>query len=212
MKYITLTQILDPTDPPTVPAGDQNAEVPVNPERPDNQEEFNFLGGRPGGVGLEEAQEQNMIVNAINLVVRLSLLVYITYQFAPQYKFYLVIAFSALWFLYQVGIFRVNRVNVPRFRQVEEGLRQRENNNNDEVRENVPEETVKKETTKNTGEVKSKLSEEIEEISVVTEENGVTREEVEEQVTQDSPGLLNSLSLLLYNLVLSFHPEHNVQV
>ena len=125
-----LTLILDPTNPLTVPPGEQNGAGPAIPERPDDQEEFNFLGGRPGGVGLEEAQEQNAIVNAINLVVRLSLLIYITYQFAPQYKFYLIafsglwflyIAFSGLWFLYQVGVFRVNRVNVPRFQQVEEG-------------------------------------------------------------------------------------------
>ena len=163
-------------------------------------------------MGLEEAQEQNAIVNAINLVVRLSLLIYITYQFAPQYKFYLVIAFSTLWFLHQVGVFRVNRLNVPRFRQVEDGLRQREDNNNDEVRENVSEETVKKETTENREEVKSKISEEVEEIGVVTEEEGVIRERVTEEVTQDNPGVLSSLSLLLYNLVLSFHPEHNVQM
>lgn len=207
-----LTLILDPTNPLTVPPGEQNGAGPAIPERPDYQEEFNFLGGRPGGVGLEEAQEQNAIVNAINLVVRLSLLIYITYQFAPQYKFYLVIAFSGLWFLYQVGVFRVNRVNVPRFQQVEEGLRQRENNNNDEVRENVQEETARKETTHNSRDVKSQISEETEEIGVATEEEEVTRQRVTEQVTREVPGLISSLSLLLYNLVLSFHPEHNVQV
>ena len=53
-----LTLILDPTNPLTVPPGEQNGAGPAIPERPDDQEEFNFLGGRPGGVGLEEAQEQ----------------------------------------------------------------------------------------------------------------------------------------------------------
>ncbi|KAI6649269.1 hypothetical protein LOD99_11636 [Oopsacas minuta] len=202
------------------PTPDENQEPPPNPLPADDREEFDFLGGRPAGVGLEEAQEQNAIVTAINLIVRLSLLLYITYQFAPQYKFYLVIAFSALTFLYQLGVFRINRVNIPRFQQVDNAIRDRENNGITE-RNNPQNEIVKNKNTENT-EVKTRdtiepVIDNKDEISVETGEDGSVKEKVgtsivTEEVIENNPGVINSICLLLKNLVFSFHPEHNVQL
>ena len=147
--------------------------------------------------------------------MRLTLLLYITYQFAPQYKFYLVIAFSGIMFLYQLGIFRVNRVNIPRFREVENQIRERENNPQNQQENN------REETTNENGSNKSDKSDKEEkptkeatdDINIPTDQNGIQGEtEVLPPNELPSPGVLSSVSTLLYNLCLSFHPEYNVQV
>ena len=150
-------------------------------------------------------------MNAITLMVKLTLLVYITYQFAPQYKFYLVIAFSAVMFLYQLGVFRVNRVNIPRFQEVENQIRARENNL--ENRENVREPDSNENKSDKPAEEEKVKHEAADEINIASEQNGIQAETVSLIPNQQPPpGVLSSLTALIYNLVLSFHPEYNAQV
>ena len=208
--YCITVLFIDQTDPLAPNAGEE----PANPQR-DNQdrEEFNFLGGRPQGIGLEEAQEQNAIMNAINLIVRLTLLLYITYQFAPQYKFYLVVAFSGMMFLYQLGIFRVNRVNIPRFQEVENQIRARENNpeNRENERDDASNENKSDITTKEDKPIKPE--EATDEISITSDQDGIQEEEANLIPNEQPPqGVLSSVRTLLYNLIISFHPEYNAQM